>query len=99
MPPDDLLCNQDADCEIVETNVSVCSNVFMPEEPYAISRKAAMQYAARLKVEGCGEFMLQMRVTGGCRTDARDWTAVCSWNACKRRSVGFFSPKVRCDND
>jgi hypothetical protein len=41
-----------------------------------------------------------MLVKGACRTQRRDWIAVCSGHVCKRRAAHFFlSPrKIDCEH-
>ena len=94
--PDDLVCARDADCEILDSDVTgkSCCGV-SPEEPYPISRSAKARYWAQCPHTDC----LARLYKGGCHTVRQDWIAVCSEHVCKRRPAHFFiSPKkVDCE--
>jgi hypothetical protein len=93
-PPEDLACDEDADCGIVG-NSSVYSCRSDPKvEPYAISHAATARHRAGRSCPN--EETLQL-YEGDCHTRAEDWEAVCSWHVCKRQKVHFFSSlKVYC---
>ena len=95
VPAYELLCHDDADCEIVTTDVGEAC-CYSNTEPYAISRAAAERHRVRTKIK-CA----QARCTAECQeimvTRSEDWVAVCSGHACKRRSTKFFpSPEPSC---
>ena len=91
LPPEHLLCDRDADCEIVQDECGYDSG---PGEPYAISHAAS----ARLgHSRNCEPIEIDILYAGPCHTEPQDWTAVCSSHVCKRRKVHFFtSPEVHC---
>jgi hypothetical protein len=90
-PPDYLVCNRDADCEIAQVHCGADSE---PSEPYAISRAAS----ERLKPwSDCEPVEIEILYLGPCHTNPEDWTAACSGHVCKRQKAHFFSsPEVHC---
>ena len=92
---EDLRCDRDADCEIVDHDVyGECCVAGEESEPYAISRAAVERHGARQRVE-CGG--VQCPPTDyesvGRRTSYWDWQAVCCGHVCKRRAVEWGSSK------
>ena len=92
--PEDLVCNRDTDCQIVQGGIAECDAPFARDAnvPYAMSRAAIKRHARNH--DGCS-------VGGGpallCDYDLREWAAVCSDHVCERRSAHFFSsPKIHC---
>jgi hypothetical protein len=73
VPPEDLICARDTDCEILDDDVSrdeCCGH--NPEEPYPISRAAVERYQARDKAKCADAMCNKMLVKGGCRTIPQD---------------------------
>ena len=99
VPPDDLVCDENDDCEIVVYNVyyEECCGA-CEEEPYAISRAAIERQKTRYKAACAGVACKLIETCGSCCCTKRaDWIAVCDRHLCKRRSAKFFgSPKPRC---
>lgn len=91
-PVSELLCDRNADCEIVDGPLHSC-NHGVQYEPYAISRLALTPDTTPLL---CTENLYE---STSCHTNLADWIAVCSNHICKRRRAHFFSwPKVHCPN-
>src|SRR5450631_354513 len=100
VPLQDLSCNRNEDCEIVEYDVVAedCCGARCCTEPYAISTAAVERHRtsqgeicvdAECTLEGCWCL--------NCCTRGSDWIAVCIDHACKRRSPTFFSsPELVC---
>ena len=99
--PNDLFCERDDDCEILDDYVyGDCCSFGEETEPYAISRAVAEQRRAHHHAEcaeaDCGDRTF-IEYAGPCVTHPEDWTAVCSGHACRRRRLHFFSsPEVHC---
>jgi hypothetical protein len=90
LPLSDLLCDHDADCEIIDWNYRECCPG-SHGEPYAVSR-AAVKLHETLDCECQREGNV-----GGCFTKREDWIAVCADHACKRRSAQSSTwPEVVC---
>ena len=95
LPPTDLFCERDDDCEILDTSFDECC--FSGEtEPFAISHAAVKRYQARRKYECAGAICTEEGVSGCCCTKLKDWIAVCVGHICKRRSKLFDLPKAFC---
>ena len=92
--PDDLVCNRDDDCQIVQGDVVSCPDDD-DDQPYAISRTALSghQGESRRRRERCTVNLSQKL----CTYDPSEWKAVCSDHLCERRSARWFSePKPHC---
>ena len=86
----ELFCNEDDDCEIVEGPLHSCS-YGAHGEPYAVAREAVESTGKELV---CVHIMIQ---SCACYTEPEDWIAVCSDHACERRRAHFFSwPRFHC---
>jgi hypothetical protein len=81
-PPDDLFCDRDDDCEILDIEFDRPRD---HREPYAISRAGAERRKARHKDTcangACEPVGYPMR----CFFDVDHWIAICSRHVCERR--------------
>ena len=88
VPPNDLICESDGDCEILDWNVYGGCCWEGDEEPYAISRAAVKRQRGRRTAE-CDDVQCPLMdfVRVGRPTSCEDWNAVCSGRVCKRMPV------------
>lgn len=97
LEPDEFACQSDADCQIVDYDVTGegrCGGP--PEEPYAISkatveRQDAIKRARHADAPPCTSIGHTC-----CCTKRSDWVAICARRVCQRRAVSFFSPSPSC---
>jgi hypothetical protein len=88
-PPNDLYCDRDADCLVLNRDLNRCC-WGCPGKPYPISRSAVERHEARLQAtcDGCNpvDYMCVKN------RDPADFVAVCVGHACEIREIKAESP-------
>jgi hypothetical protein len=94
LPPNDLLCDRDADCTIITHGVHDCC-WRCPEPPQAVSRLAITRHQAHRRVEcpdGCHPIGYSC-----CNYSLRGFTAVCIRRTCQLQGAKpGDSPELIC---
>ena len=97
LEPEEFACERDADCQIVDYDVTgggCCGGI--PEEPYAISKATVARHAAAMAARCAAAAPCLAWMKTCCCTKRSDWVAICARRVCQRQAVSFFSPSPSC---